>query len=168
MRALLVTAIVALAAAGTAAAGGFATVGLDSQPPDGGGPGSTWDVTLNVLQHGVTPLDGVSPTIVIRNLDNGETQTFAATPTGEPGKYAAKVVFPSAGRWEYVVNDDFSQTHTFKPITISGDAAAAGTSDGDGGGYSVPWTIVGSTAIVLAFVAMFLIARRPARAAASH
>ena len=168
MRALLVTAIVALATAGTAAAGGWATVGLDTMPPDGGGPGSTWDVTLNVLQHGVTPLDGISPSIVIRNLDSGETKTFVATATGEPGKYAAKVVFPSAGRWEYVVNDDFSRTHTFKPITISGDAAASGATDGDGGGFSVPWTIVGSAAILLALVAMFLIARRPPRAAASH
>jgi hypothetical protein len=166
MRALLVTTIVALAAAGTAAAGGFATVGIDSQPPDGGGPGSTWDVTLNVLQHGRTPLDGVSPAITIRNLDSGETQTFPATPTGEPGKYAAKVVFPSAGRWEYLIDDGFSQTHTFKPISITGDPA--GTGSGDGGSFSVPWTIGGSTAILLALVAMFLIARRPARAVASH
>lgn len=166
MRALLVTAIVALAAAGTAAAGGYATVGLNSQPPDGGGPGSTWDVTLNVLQHGVTPLDGVSPTIVIRNLDSGESQTFPATPTGEPGKYAAKVVFPSAGRWEYLINDGFSQTHTFKPISIGGDPA--GTGSGDGGSFSVPWTIAGSAAILLALIAMFVIARRPPRTAASH
>lgn len=161
MRILLATAIVALAAAGTAAAGGFATVGLNSQPPDGGGPGSTWDVTLNVLQHGVRPLDGLSPTIVIRNLDNGETKTFTATPTGDTGKYAAKVVFPSAGRWNYVVNDGFSpQTHTYKPISISGQPAGTG----DGGSFSVAWTVAGSTAILLALVAMFVIARRPPRA----
>jgi hypothetical protein len=166
MRILLATAIVALAAAGTAAAGGFATVGLNSPPPDGGGPGSTWNVELNVLQHGVTPLDGVSPTILISNLDNGETQSFPATPTGEPGKYAAKVVFPSAGRWEYRINDGFSQTHTFKPISITGSAAAAGGGGDDGSSFPVGWTIAASTAILLALVAMFVIARRPPRARA--
>ena len=156
MRTLLVTAVLALATAGAAAAGGWATVGLSSLPPDGGGPGSTWDVTLTVLQHGMTPLDGVSPTIVIRNLDSGETQAFPATPTGAPGKYAAEVVFPSAGRWSYVVNDGFSRTHTFKPISI-------GTGAGDGGSFSLAWTIAGSTAIALALVALVLIARRPPR-----
>ena len=156
MRTLLLTALVALATAGAASAGGGATVGLSSMPPDGAGPGTKWDVTLNVLQHGRTPLDGVSPTIVIRNLDNGETQTFAATPTGEPGKYAAEVVFPSAGRWEYLVDDDFSQTHTFRPITIVADGAA-----GDGGSFPVAWTAVGSAVIALALAVMFLIARRP-------
>ncbi len=166
MRILLATAIVALATAGSAVAGGFATVGLNSQPPDGGGPGSTWDVTLNVLQHGVRPLDGVSPTILISNLDNGESKTFPATPTGEPGKYAAKVVFPSAGRWEYKIDDGFSQTHTFKPISIAGSAAASGGGGDDGSSFPVGWTIAGSTAILLALVAMFVIARRPPRARA--
>src|SRR5688500_18313094 len=160
MRILLATVIAALATAGTAAAGGWATVGIDSQPPDGGGPGSTWDVELNVLQHGVTPLDGVNPTITIRNLDSGDTRTFPATPTGEPGKYAAEVVFPSAGRWDYEINDGFSQTHTFKPIAIVGDAAAA---PGDGGSFPVAWTIAGSTAVLLALIALFVIARRPPR-----
>jgi hypothetical protein len=163
---LFSVAIVALATAGTAAAGGFATVGLNTMPPDGGGPGSTWDVTLNVLQHGVTPLSGVSPMIVIRNVDTGETQTFPATPTGEPGKYAAKVVFPSAGTWDYEINDGFSQTHTFKPIVIGDGAPVAGAGDGDG--YSMPWAIAGAAAIVLAFAAMFLFARRPARPVATH
>jgi hypothetical protein len=162
MRILLATLVAALAAAGAATAGGFATVGMDSQPPDGGGPGSTWDVELNVLQHGVTPLDGVSPAITIRNLDNGDTRTFRATPTGEPGKYAAKVVFPSAGTWDYEINDGFSQTHTFKPIAIVGDAAAA-PGDGDGGSFPVGWTIAGAAAILLALTALFVILRRPPR-----
>lgn len=161
MRILLVTVFVALATAASAVAGGFATVGLNSQPPDGGGPGSTWDVTLNVLQHGVTPLSGISPTIVIRNLDTGATETFAATPTGEPGKYAAKVVFATAGRWEYLINDGFSQTHTFKPISIAGTPGS--TASGDDGSFPVGWAVAGSTAILLALIALFVIARRPPR-----
>ena len=122
------------------------------------GPGSTWDVKLNVLQHGQTPLDGISPAIMIRNLDTGETKTFAATPTGEPGQYAAKVVFPSAGRWDYEVNDGFSQTHTY-----NADLDRRRRGRRDGGGFPVGWTIAGSTAILLALIAMFVIARRPPR-----
>jgi YtkA-like protein len=166
----LATAAVALAAAGTALAGGWATVGVSPGPPDGGGPGSTWNVDLNVLQHGRTPLDGVVPTITIHNRDNGATQTFTAKPTGEPGHYAAKVVFPSAGTWEYSINDGFSQTHTFKAITIGDAPAATSGRDvrepapvGDSSSFSVPWTIAGSAAILLAIAALFLIARRPPR-----
>jgi hypothetical protein len=171
---VLSTVAVALAAAGTAFAGGWATVGVSPGPPDGGGPGSTWNVNLEVLQHGRTPLDGVVPTIAIRNRDSGDTQTFTAKPTGEPGMYAAKVVFPTVGTWEYTINDGFSQTHTFKPIAI-GDAPAAAAirsardsattpaPAGDSSSFSVPWTVAGSAAILLALAALFVIARRPPR-----
>jgi hypothetical protein len=166
---VLSTAAVALAAAGTALAGGWATVGVSPGPPEGGGPGSTWNVNLEVLQHGRTPLDGVVPTIAIRNRETGDTQTFIAKPTGERGMYAAKVVFPTEGTWEYTINDGFSQTHTFKPVTIGDAPAAAIRSDrepapapaGDSSSFSVPWTLAGSAAILLAVAALFLIARRP-------
>jgi hypothetical protein len=166
---LVVATAAALTAAGTALAGGWATVGVSPGPPDGGGPGSTWNVDLNVLQHGRTPLDGVVPTITIRNRDTGDTQTFTAKPTGEPGKYAAEVVFPTAGTWEYSINDGFSQTHTFKPISIgdgpaaavrSGDRAPTPAPAGDSSSFSVPWTLAGTAAILLAIAALFLIARR--------
>jgi hypothetical protein len=168
---VLSTAAVALAAAGTALAGGWATVGVSPGPPDGGGPGSTWNVNLEVLQHGQTPLNGVVPTIAINNRDTGDTQTFTAKPTGEPGMYAAKVVFPTKGTWEYTINDGFSRTHTFKPIAIGDAPAAAIRSDrepapapaGDSSSFSVPWTVAGSVAILLAIAALFLIARRPPR-----
>jgi hypothetical protein len=172
---VLATAALALAAAGTALAGGWATVGVSPGPPDGGGPGSTWNVNLEVLQHGRTPLDGIVPTIAIHNTDTGATQTFTAKATGEPGMYAAKVVFPTKGTWEYTIDDGFSRTHTFKAIAI-GDAPAAAIRSareptpapapaGDSGSFSVPWTIAGSAAIVLALGALFLIARRPRHAA---
>jgi hypothetical protein len=169
---VLSTAAVALAAVGTALAGGWATVGVSPGPPDGGGPGSTWNVNLEVLQHGRTPLDGVVPTIAIHNADTGATQSFTAKPTGEPGMYTAKVVFPTNGTWEYTINDGFSQTHTFKPITIGDASAATATRKtkesaptpapaGDSSSFSVPWTVAGTAAILLAIAALFLIARRP-------
>ena len=52
--------LLVLLAAVPAAAGGWATVGLDSTPA-GVAPGKPWDVNITVLQHGVTPLGGVTP-----------------------------------------------------------------------------------------------------------
>lgn len=123
MRTLLVTIVAALAVVGTASAGGWATAGVD--PPSGGlGAGDTWNAQVTILQHGVTPLVGVKPTVTIRN-DAGKALTFPAKPTGKAGVYLAKVKFPSNGTWRYEVYDGFTQygngqKHTFGPISIGG------------------------------------------------
>jgi hypothetical protein len=134
MRAKLATFILAAAllAPATATAGGFATVGL-SPPPENIEPGTPWVVDLEVLQHGRTPLEGVEPSVIVTG--GGEREVFPAEPTGKPGVYRAEVVFPDEGTWSYAVDDGFTQTHTFPPVSIgSGDgtavAAAAQTDDG--------------------------------------
>jgi hypothetical protein len=116
MKKLLLVLAVAAVAVPAASAGGWATVGLSSLPT-GTPPGKTWAVDMTVLQHGRTPLTGIAPVLTIRN-DGGETRSFTGTPTGKLGVYRANVVFPSAGTWSYQVWDDFSQTHTFKPVEI--------------------------------------------------
>jgi hypothetical protein len=113
-----------LALPGAAGAGGFATLGVSSLP-DGTRPGGTWRVTLTVLQHGRTPLDGVRPVVHIRSADGATTRSFAARPAGKPGVYRANVVFPRAGCWNSEIDDGFSQTHTFTPVRIGGPQAAA-------------------------------------------
>lgn len=157
MRPLIVGSLVvlALAAATTASAGGWATAGL-GPPPGGLGPGDTWNADITILQHGQTPLVGVQPTLTIRN-DAGKTRTFQAKPTGKPGVYRAQVKFPSGGTWRYEVNDGFSQTHTFGPVTIGG-------SSGSGSSFPVLPT-VGGTALVLLAAALLLLIRRQRRAA---
>src|SRR6266508_2503607 len=106
MRTLIGTIVGALALAGTASAGGWATAGLS--PPSGGiGPGDTWNAVVTILQHGQTPLVGMRPTVTIRN-HAGKALTFPARPTGKPGVYLAKVKFPSAGTWRYEVYDGFT------------------------------------------------------------
>ena len=89
---LAITALLALPAAATA--GGWATVGLSSTP-DGLAAGAPWNVELEILQHGRTPLENVSPAVTIKAGD--DTRTFAARPTGRPGFYRASVTFPHAG-----------------------------------------------------------------------
>src|SRR3954467_6241252 len=120
--AMVMAVLVALALPGGASAGGFATVGLSSLP-DGTAPGAPWHLTLTILQHGRTPLPGLSPVVRIRR--GATTRTFPARPARRPGVYTADVVFPAAGTWRYAIDDGFSQTHEFAPATIGGAAAAA-------------------------------------------
>ena len=119
-RLLLVPVLAALALALPAAgaqAGGFATAGLSSTP-EGVAPGEPWKVDITVLQHGRTPLDGLVPRV--RIASGGTSRDFVAKPAGDPGVYRAEVVFPSAGRWDYVVLDGFidAMPHTFPPVQI--------------------------------------------------
>jgi hypothetical protein len=142
--------LVALAVVAPALGGGWATVGVSPAPPDEAG--AVWKVRLNIKQHGQTPLEGVSPSIIVSN-DDGRTETFAAAPTGEPGIYAADVVFPTAGTYTYRIDDGFSRVHTFKPIEIVGD----------GGGSSFPTVPVTVSVLLLALAlgaSLVLLARR--------
>jgi hypothetical protein len=122
-RLLLGLALACLLLPAAALGGGFATVQLSSLPA-GTDAGGSWTPTMKILQHGVTPLDGLRPTVRITD-ENGEITTFAARPTGEPGAYVAEVDFPTAGTWRYEIWDGFSQTHTYSPVTIGGGGDAA-------------------------------------------
>jgi hypothetical protein len=154
MRTLLLTlaAAAALAVAGTASAGGWATAGV-SPPPDDPTAGSGWDAKITILQHGHTPLMGVHPTISLIGK-GGEKKTFAAKATDEAGVYVAKVKFPAAGSWRYEVYDGFTQyggaqTHTFGAISVG---AGSG-----GSGFDLPSLPV-SAAILLGLAAAIAIA----------
>ena len=155
MRRLLLTlALVALAAPASALAGGWATAGLS--PPDGVGAGDTWNADVRILQHGMTPLAGVIPTVTIRNVATGKEKTFTAKPTGEVGVYRAKVIFPAAGKYSYKVYDGFTQyggaqTHSFGTFSV-----------GAGGGGGLPFlAIIGISGLALAAMALlYLLARR--------
>jgi len=132
MRTLLLglAAVAALALAGTASAGGWATAGV-VPPPENVTAGSNWDAQITILQHGRTPLAGVSPTLTLIG-ENGKRVTFPAKPTDETGVYVASVKFPSAGSWSYEVYDGFTQyggaqTHTFGAVSVG---AASGSSSG--------------------------------------
>jgi hypothetical protein len=128
-KALVLLAVgMALAFAGTASAGCWATVGVTPLPDVG--VGETWTASIQVLQHGRTPLATATPVVVIRNAETGVERTVAATLLdGAGGLYQAKVVFPSAGNWSVAVNDGFpesqcAQTHTFGSVAIGGGGSA--------------------------------------------
>ena len=135
---LLSIVLSALALAGSASAGCFATAGL-TPPPATVGPGDTWNATITVKQHGVRPIPDAKPTLTVVGED-GATKTFAAKPTDTVGVYTAAVVFPTAGTWNYTVNDGFvsneagqkwdcSTDHTFAAVTIGGSASGPASGD---------------------------------------
>lgn len=116
----LCTLAATLALTGVAQAGGWATVGF-SPLPDGTGVGESWSPEITVLQHGQTPLGGLSPVVTIRNDASAEERSYTATETAETGVYRADVVFPSGGEWRVVVSSGFSgegSTVTYGPVTI--------------------------------------------------
>ena len=152
-RLLIPLALACLAAPASALAGGWATAGL-SAPPDDIAAGDKWNASITILQHGRTPLAGVSPTLTIRN--GSSSKTFKAVATDKPGVYTASVVFPRDGNWSYEVYDGFTQyggaqTHTFGNVSV-----------GPGGGGGLPFfAIIGVGALLIAAVALiYLLSRR--------
>ena len=127
MKKLLLALAIAAIAAPAATAGGWATVGLSSLPPSGLEANQAWSVDITVLQHGRTPLAGVTPVVRIRDDGGSVVRSFTAKPTGKTGVYHAVVTFPRSGTYSYEVYDGFvtyggAQTHTFKPVQIGAPA----------------------------------------------
>lgn len=115
-RTFLAALVAALALPAAALGGGFAVVQLDSLPA-GTAAGGTWSPELTILQHGLTPLDGLSPVVRVTGED-GTTVPYEARPTGAPGRYAVDVRFPREGTWRWEIWDGFTQTHTYAPVVI--------------------------------------------------
>jgi hypothetical protein len=167
-RALLILPFLLLLAAPAAAlAGGFATTGLSSTP-EGLRAGEPWKVELTILQHGRTPVTGLSPRIVTRDVD-GIERNFAARPTGREGVYAATVTFSRPGPWNYMVYDGFNDgmPTTYPPVMIREPGATApATREPDPvGPWFLPLALAG--ALVVAAGVVLLRRRRhpPARLA---
>src|SRR5687768_3346635 len=106
-RLLLLAALVAGALAPAAGAGSWATVQLSAVPKDGTKAGTTLPIDITVLQHGQTPLEGVTPVFRIRDGKANVLAEYNGTPTGTPGVYHVDVTFPEAGLFNYEVYDGF-------------------------------------------------------------
>jgi YtkA-like len=181
MRLTLIAVIAAAMAVPSAAtAGGWATVGFDP-PPEDLAPGEAWQVEMTILQHGITPLEGVHPRVMVEKVGGGPQRSFAARATGEAGVYRATVVFGSAGTWRYVVDDGFMARHSYPPVQIGKDgkqaapepvalastAAAAPPSTGDGGpDYLLALVAAAVAAVAAGFGAALLQRRRGGTSAA--
>ena len=170
--------VLAVAAAATAlvfaapATGGCWTTVDVAPPPGGTAAGDVWVAQLTVLQHGRNPLPDATqatPTVTIRNRATGEDATFPAKVTdARAGRYAARVVFPSAGTWSYEVYDDFTtadgeevpcaHTHNLGTVEIGGAPRSSGGSPPDGSSFPV-WPVLGGALALVAGAIAGLLAR---------
>ena len=81
-----------------AAAGGWATVtvvGPESAPV----AGAPWPLEVQVLQHGVTPIDWEQISVVGRDSVSGMVAAANGRPAETVGNYVLNVVFPETGDW---------------------------------------------------------------------
>jgi hypothetical protein len=154
MRVLVVLSAIAIAlvVAPLGSGGGWATVGFEPLP-DGMSAGGTWNPTIFVKQHGVTPLTGLQPVVEIADRTGAATR-FLATETSEAGAYEADVVFPAQGDWSVTIYSGFGDSQvSYGPVAIG----PAGT---DGGSRELPVVGLGVLALALLGGAVLVGARR--------
>jgi hypothetical protein len=158
----------ALAFPATALGGGYATLGLQSLP-EGIEPGETWTAEFTVLAHGRTPFVDGQPSVTVRNSDGEFVGTFQGRLVDKSGLYRAEVVFPESGRYEYVIDDGYSQRHTFPPVMVGdgGDDPAPSPASAEppapaADDSSVPLALVlaAGAGLLTAWIALMLLSRR--------
>ena len=139
-----------------ATAGGLASVGFEPLP-DGTEAGATWKPTIFVKQHGIAPLAGLQPVVMIEEAASGESTKFLARPGSAAGEYEANVVFPSSGNWSVRILSGFGDSQvTYGPVAIGPSGAVD-----DSGRLPLVGLAVAATALLGAFA--LLVARRSRR-----
>ncbi|MGH3065854.1 MAG: hypothetical protein ACRDOF_06070 [Gaiellaceae bacterium] len=147
MRYLIVlsTLVLAVVGAGSASAGGWATVGFEPLP-DGTAAGGSWKPTIFIKQHGRTPLEGLRPVVTIDETTSGQSKNFTARPTSRAGEYEVDVVFPASGDWRVTIDSGFGDSRvSYGPVSIG-----AGTGSDPG---SFPALPIGAAALAVALAA---------------
>jgi cytochrome c1 len=114
---ILSTAFAALAFAIPALAGGWAVITLDELPGQGINAEEPLDIGFTVRQHGIRPMEGLTPTIHASQQDTGESFTVGAKPAGRTGHYEATLNFPSSGTWNWTIQA-FSMNQAMPPLTV--------------------------------------------------
>ena len=159
---VLATLVLAVVVTGSAGAGGWASIGFEPLP-DGTAAGGTWKPTIFVKQHGVTPLEGLTPVLTIQETSSGQSESFTASATPEAGVYEAEVVFPAAGSWTVAIDSGFGESRTsYGPVTIGAGPAA------DPGSFPARPLGIAALAIALALAGAFGIRRLRKVAPAGH
>jgi cytochrome c2 len=99
--ALGLTLLVSLIIAMPAFAGGWAVITLDELPSNVV-VGEPLTIGFTVLQHGITPMTNIEPTVTTR-LSASEEFVVYAEAQGKPGHYVAILTFPKEGNWEWSI-----------------------------------------------------------------
>lgn len=147
-------------------AGGWAVATLDTLPTQVVA-GQPFTIGFVVRQHGVRPMEGLTPKIILYNPDTRKTVTLTATAEGATGHYTAEVAFPGAGTWDWSIDAFGFAPQPMPRLTVleSVPIANAGTNAASARA-SLP-TIIGFVALVAAAGALVLVIRTRAAWAAA-
>jgi len=121
--AALIAALLLVALAAPAAAGGWAVTTLDAVP-DRFEAGRVYDIGYTIRQHGVTPVDLASTAIRITSTDSGKQLTFDGRKNGAVGHYVARVSFPAAGGWKWEALQDWFGPQPLGELEVAQPGAA--------------------------------------------
>lgn len=153
---LVVLAVLALLAPSSAVnAGGWALVTLDSTPTEVKA-GTAFDIGFMVRQHGVRPIDGLTPKIEMWNATTKERVSVKAMAEGAEGHYVATITLPSSGEWGWTI-ESFGPVQTMAPLQV-GTAAPVPAPESNVTA-SAPWqSIFGPWQLPIIAVALTLVA----------
>lgn len=100
--------------ASPAMAGGWAVITLDELSGEIVA-GEPFEIGFTVRQHGVTPLDGLTPIVSARQP--GSSVTEQAQAQGKTGHYVATLSFPQGGEWEWSIQA-FAVNQPMPPLNV--------------------------------------------------
>jgi mono/diheme cytochrome c family protein len=90
--------------------GGWATTTVEDLP-DYAVVGQPLTLTFTVRQHGLRPLDGLTPRV--EALGGRDLRRFSATKVGSvSGRYMSTVTIPRAGNWIITIHSGFGNSRT--------------------------------------------------------
>jgi hypothetical protein len=112
----------ALVGVSSAFAGGWAVTTLDPLPNELRA-GQTYAIGYTIRQHGQTPFASAQTAIEIRSSRSQAPQRFRAVPDGPPGHYVAQVTFPTAGEWQWDVDQTPFAPQALGTITVLAPAS---------------------------------------------
>ena len=103
-------------------AGGWAVTTLDPLPNELRA-GETYAIGYVIRQHGQTPFTSAQTAIEIRSSGSQVPQRFRAVADGAPGHYIAQVTFPTAGEWQWDVDQTPFAPQALGTITVLAPAS---------------------------------------------
>ncbi|RPJ26343.1 MAG: hypothetical protein EHM33_11930 [Chloroflexi bacterium] len=147
-------------------AGGWAVITLDELPTDVIA-GEPLTIGFTVLQHGITPMSDIDPTVTAR-LSSDEKLVVYGESDGKPGHYVATLTFPKEGNWEwsiqaFTMDQPMPALSVAAPVAAPADQPVAKTEPVTA--RISPLLIVRGLAFALGFVGMILAYRRKSRLA---
>jgi hypothetical protein len=105
-----------------ALAGGWAVITLDELPTNVVA-GEDLTIGFTVRQHGITPMNGLYPTVTATLLKD-EQFVVDAESDGEPGHYTATFTFPKEGNWEWSIQA-FTMDQPMPALTVATSKVAS-------------------------------------------